>query len=154
MPIFKAERLIVEPNPMPGIPSSNEQPKELQDPTSHGRSCLFITAHVSRRLRERFGIDRLRQTPFSIDTLYCEPDNVDRPIWALRVSGSSGSGYIIGRWEKAKSSAFHHWYVGTTAITEQQFQNSHLRIKRTVKVRVERIVTEITVMKRHRKLFA
>ena len=116
-------------------------------PEWEGKACMYITAHVSRRLDLRFGIQRLKQTPFVIHTLYCEPADIDRPVWAIRIGNGKTNGYILGRWELAdpemSRGVYQHWFVATTAITDDQFKNSKLVIQKTVKVKVVRIITEL-----------
>lgn len=133
--------------PKPGTPRPPKAPRLEVPPEYEGNACLFITAHVSRRLEERFGLKSLRQTPFSVHTLYCEPTDIDRPTWALRISNGKRNGYILGRWELADPSMarglYKHWFVGTTAITDIQFEHSKLVVRKSVKINVIRVINEI-----------
>jgi hypothetical protein len=95
---------------------------------------------------QRFGVETLIQTPFKIYTHYCEADDIDRPTWAINIGGKGRTGYILGRWELADPGLAHgvykHWFVGTTAITQGQFEYSHLHIMRSVQVQVVRVRLE------------
>jgi hypothetical protein len=105
-----------------------------------------MTAHAFRRLEERIGLSRLKQTPFDIHTLYCEASDIDRPVWAFRVSGPKGEGFLLGRWEVANPQVsrgqYEHWFVATTAITTKQFNYSKLSIKNAIGINVVRVTDE------------
>ena len=69
--------------------------RSLEPPKPKGRSSIYMTAHAARRLDERFGMSRLKQTPFDIHTLYCEASDIDRPVWAFRIRGPKSDGYML-----------------------------------------------------------
>ena len=119
-------------------------PRIPLDPKWDGNACFYLTAHAAHRLEERFGLSSLKHTPFSVFTHYCEPDNIDRPVWVIPISGNAGLGYILGRWEQAMwNHRYRYWFVGTTCITEEQFKNSHLQIIKSVKVNVIRVMNQL-----------
>lgn len=148
--------MTAETKPFPGMPQS-EALGRIMTPIANGRSCLYITAHAARRLQLRFGKETLGTTPFSITTHYCEPTDIDRPVWAIPISGKTPAtseirtGYILGRWEQAVQSqargVYYHWFVGTTCITEKQFHRSKLIVHKSIDVNVVRIMNELTYWK-------
>lgn len=86
-------------------------------------------------------------------TYYCEPTNIDRPVWALRITVASGKvGFILGRWEAADQriarGAYQHWFVATTAIDDVQFNRSKLRPLRSVSIEFVRVVNELEELRK------
>lgn len=118
----------------------------MAEPEWDGNACLFITAHAARRMEERFGLTRLRTTPFEIQTMYCEATDIDRPVWALRISNGKSNGWILGRWELAEPvlarGIYKYWFVGTTVINDKQFNYSRLEVRKTIRINVKRIINE------------
>jgi hypothetical protein len=108
---------------------------------------VLFRSHAARRLEERFGLTKLKATPFSVHTVYCEATDIDRPVWAFRVGNDTTNGYLIGRWELANPQLsrgqYKHWFVATSVITESQFRHSRLVIRKSVKVHVKRVINEL-----------
>jgi hypothetical protein len=133
--------------PRPGVPLPPRALRIEVPPEHEGKSCIFITAHVSRRLEQRFGLNGLKEPPFEVYTHYCEATDIDRPTWAIRVGNGVQNGYMLGRWELAdpgmSRGQYKYWFVATTAIYDHQFKNSRLNIRNSVKIKVVRIVDEL-----------
>jgi hypothetical protein len=139
--------------PAPGTPEPRQR-RPLAEPEHEGDACIFLTSHASRRMQERFGITRLRETPFTFETMYCEATDIDRPVWAIPITYKDGKkhGWILGRWEIAEPELargiYKYWFVGTTAINQKQFNYSRLEVRKTVKINVKRIINELARMTR------
>jgi hypothetical protein len=130
------------PVPVSPILEQNAQrpSRILLDPEWYADACVYMTAHATLRLQERFGLARLKAAPFLAFTHYCEPDHVIRPVWGIPLRG----GYLLGRWEETLRTDLgcKHWFVATTCITERQFQNSRLHIVKSIQVNVKLILDE------------
>ena len=120
--------------PMPAMPA----------PLAEDSTCFYVTKHAADRLRERLKLHRLKM-PQAL--LYCETIGFDRPVWAIPLEGSDESGFMIGRWEKARAAAsgvhrFNRRVVGVTVVTKEQFVRSRWEVVEVVSVNAVCVMNE------------
>jgi hypothetical protein len=125
---------------MPGKPIIGKVTRKLITPETDGASCIYFPSHAAERLEERFGLKSFSTPPFTVNTYYCEADDVDRPVWAIPLP----KGYVLGRWEESLRTdvPYRQWFIATTCIQDWQWRRSHLFVVNTINVNIVRIIDQ------------